>query len=70
MQPACVFIFDKKLVEKLSRPERHEIYDVVRRGPAQLARLRHPRLLEIHSVCERSEREHVMHLMPLADDVA
>lgn len=47
-QQCTAFVFDKRQMERYSKAERELIYDVLRKGPATLTKLRHPRLLEIH----------------------
>jgi SCY1-like protein 2 len=49
-QTYSAFVFDKKHVERFAKHEQAQIMDVLKKGAASLARLRHPRVLEIHQV--------------------
>lgn len=56
----AVFILEKKCrqIEKLPRKEREPFLEVLRQGPLQLSRLRHPRLLTIDHQLEESKYAH------------
>ncbi|VDO06048.1 unnamed protein product [Rodentolepis nana] len=46
-EPATVWIFEKKLVDRFSKRERELIIDKLKQGVATLTRLRHPRILSV-----------------------
>lgn len=46
-EPATVWIFEKKLVDRFSKRERELIIDKLKQGVANLTRLRHPRILSV-----------------------
>lgn len=53
-QEASIFVFEKRQIERWSRQDRDEILNVLRRGVAQLTRLRHPQILVVHHPAEES----------------
>lgn len=53
-QEASIFVFEKRQIERWSRQDRDEILNVLRRGVAQLTRLRHPQVLVVHHPAEES----------------
>ena len=52
-----VFVLDKKCsaIEKLSKREKEMLMEALKLGPAQLSRLRHPRLLTVDHPLEESK---------------
>ena len=57
MQEVSVFMFDKKAPEfdKMPKKQREAVFDVMKKGPAHLVKLRHPRLLTIEHQVEESK---------------
>ncbi|RZF40005.1 hypothetical protein LSTR_LSTR002408 [Laodelphax striatellus] len=53
-QEAAIFVFEKRQVERWSKPDRDLLLETLRRGVAQLTRLRHPRVLTVHHQLEES----------------
>ncbi|KAM7532449.1 hypothetical protein Aperf_G00000133000 [Anoplocephala perfoliata] len=53
-EPATVWIFEKKSVDRFSRRERELIIDKIKQGVASLTRLRHPRILSVVHPLEES----------------
>ncbi|CAD5125987.1 DgyrCDS14167 [Dimorphilus gyrociliatus] len=51
---AAVWIFDKKLVEKYSKPDREIVISIIKRGVSQLTKLRHPKILSVMHPLEES----------------
>lgn len=47
-QDASVFLFDKKIAEKLHKPRRRELVtDILRNEIKHLTRLKHPKILKV-----------------------
>ncbi|XP_067937904.1 SCY1-like protein 2 isoform X2 [Watersipora subatra] len=44
---ACVFVFDKRDIEKLTKDDKKQIISSLRRGIQQLTKLRHPKILSV-----------------------
>ena len=57
LQACSVFLFSKQTpdFEKLHKREREQILEMLRKGPTQLVRLKHPRLLTIDHPLEESK---------------
>ncbi|XP_066927614.1 SCY1-like protein 2 [Clytia hemisphaerica] len=53
-QEVSVFIFEKSQIEKYGRRDKEEILDKMKRGPQQLIKLRHPRILTVQHPLEES----------------
>lgn len=53
-QDVSVFIFEKSAIDKYGRKDREEILDKMRKGPQQLTKLRHPRILTVQHPLEES----------------
>lgn len=53
-QEASIFVFEKKLLERWPRESRESILDSLKRGIAQLTRLRHPQVLIVQHPLEES----------------
>ncbi|XP_065070532.1 SCY1-like protein 2 [Rhopilema esculentum] len=53
-QEVSVFVLEKKLIDSYDKRERDPITEMFRKGPQQLAKLRHPRLLTIQHTIEES----------------
>ncbi|PAV55689.1 hypothetical protein WR25_03618 [Diploscapter pachys] len=53
-QPVAVWMFDKKDIEKWPKDDKEMFISVIKKGVAQLTRLRHPRLLIIEHPIEES----------------
>lgn len=53
-QEAAIFVFEKRQIEKWSRCDRDTMLDTLRRGIAQLTRLRHPQILTVQHPLEES----------------
>lgn len=53
-QEASIFVLEKKLLEKYSKKDRDQLVEVLRRGIAQLTRLRHPQVLTVQHPVEES----------------
>ena len=47
-QEVSIFVFEKKIAEKVYKPKRREtVTELLRAGVKQLERLRHPRILQV-----------------------
>jgi len=53
-QEVSVFVLEKKLIDSYDKRDREPILEVFRKGPQQLAKLRHPRLLTVQHTLEES----------------
>jgi len=53
-QPASVFVFEKSLLDRFDKQEKELLLDLVRKGVAQLTRLRHPQILTVQHPLEES----------------
>ena len=53
-QEAAIFVLEKKQLEKYSKKDRDIIIDVLKKGVAQLTRLRHPQVLTVQHPLEES----------------
>lgn len=53
-QEASIFVLEKKLLEKYSKKDREHVVEILRRGIAQLTRLRHPQVLTVQHPVEES----------------
>jgi SCY1-like protein 2 len=53
-QEASIFVLEKKLLEKYSKKDKDQLVEVLRRGVAQLTRLRHPQILTVQHPVEES----------------
>lgn len=56
-QPASIFLLEKRQLDKWSKTEREHIIEVVKKGVAQLARLKHPQMLTVQHTLEESRFE-------------
>ena len=52
-----MFMFDKKApeIDKLPKKQREAIFEMLKKGPTHLIKLRHPRLLTIEHQVEESK---------------
>lgn len=56
LQEVSVFIFEKKLADKLHKPKRRDtVSELLRNEVHQLIQLRHPRILKVHHQLEESQ---------------
>lgn len=53
-QEAAIFVFEKRHLEKFPRADRDVILETLKRGVAQLTRLRHPQILIVQHSMEES----------------
>jgi len=53
-QDAAIFVFEKKTLEKYSRKDKEIIIEALKKGAAQLTRLRHPKVLSVIQPLEES----------------
>lgn len=53
-EDAALFILEKKALEKLSKKDKEVLLEAIRRGVAQLTRLRHPSMLTVQHNLEES----------------
>ncbi|XP_050534793.1 SCY1-like protein 2 [Daktulosphaira vitifoliae] len=53
-QPASIFVLEKRQLEKWSKNEREHIIEFIKKGIAQLTRLRHPQILTVQHTLEES----------------
>lgn len=53
-QPASIFVLEKRQLDKWSKSEREHIIEVIKKGIAQLTRLRHPQILIVQHTLEES----------------
>ncbi|KAK3928134.1 SCY1-like protein 2 [Frankliniella fusca] len=53
-QEAAIFVFEKRHLEKFPKAERDLILETLKRGVAQLTRLRHPQILTVQHSMEES----------------
>ena len=56
LQEVSVFIFTKNApeVEKLPKDQREVLFEMLKKGPTFLAKLRHPKILTLHHTVEES----------------
>ena len=60
IQEVSVFIFEKKILEKMEKKSAEQILETMRSGPTHLARLRHPRVLVVQHPLEESRYEWIV----------
>ena len=53
-QEVSVLLFEKKAIDNYDKKEKEIILEMFRKGPQQLAKLRHPRLLTVQQTLEES----------------
>lgn len=53
-QPASIFLLEKRQLDKWSKTEREHIIEVIKKGVAQLSRLKHPQILTVQHTLEES----------------
>ncbi|CAL7949023.1 unnamed protein product [Xylocopa violacea] len=53
-QEAAIFVFEKRILDKFSRNDRELIIETLKRGVAQLTKLRHPQILTVQHPLEES----------------
>jgi len=53
-QSASIFVLEKRQLDKWSKTEREHIIEVVKKGVAQLTRLKHPQILTVQHTLEES----------------
>lgn len=53
-QEASIFVLEKKLLEKYSKKDKDQLVEILRKGVAQLTRLRHPQVLTVQHPVEES----------------
>lgn len=53
-QPASIFLLEKRQLDKWSKTEREHIIEVIKKGVAQLSRLKHPQVLTVQHTLEES----------------
>lgn len=53
-QEASIFVFEKRQLERWTKQDKDIILNSLKRGAAQLTRLRHPQILVVHHPCEES----------------
>ena len=49
-----MLLFEKKSIDNYDKKEKEIILEMFRKGPQQLAKLRHPRLLTVQQTLEES----------------
>ena len=49
-----MFVFEKKILEKMEKRSSELVLEAMKAGPTHLARLRHPRLLVVQHPLEES----------------
>ena len=55
MQEVSIFVFEKRIAEKLHKPKRREtVTELLRAGVKQLERYRHPRILQVPPTHQRA----------------
>lgn len=54
-QEVSVVVLEKKLLDKVDKRDREIIMETMKKGPLQLTRLRHPRLLVVQHPMEESK---------------
>ncbi len=54
LKDVSVFVLEKKLLDSYDKREREPILEMFRKGPQQLAKLRHPRVLTVQHTLEES----------------
>ena len=55
-QEAAVFVLEKKLLDKYPKKDKDQIIDVLRKGVAQLTRLRHPQILTVQVITDLTNK--------------
>ncbi|XP_043260358.1 SCY1-like protein 2 [Colletes gigas] len=53
-QEAAIFVFEKRVLDKCSKNEKEVILETLKRGVAQLTKLRHPQILTVQHSLEES----------------
>ncbi|XP_003697658.1 SCY1-like protein 2 [Apis florea] len=53
-QEAAIFVFEKRILEKFSKSDKELILEILKRGVAQLTKLRHPQILIVQHPLEES----------------
>ncbi|XP_003493344.1 SCY1-like protein 2 [Bombus impatiens] len=53
-QEAAIFVFEKRILDKFSRNDKELILETLKRGIAQLTKLRHPQILTVQHPLEES----------------
>ena len=53
-QDAAIFLFEKRVLEKMSKRDKELILEALRKGASQLTRLRHPKILQVMQPLEES----------------
>lgn len=53
-QEAAIFVFEKRILEKFSKSDKELILETLKRGVAQLTKLRHPQILIVQHPLEES----------------
>lgn len=53
-EPAAVFLFEKRVLDRWSRPDRDRMLELLRHGVCQLTKLRHPIVLTVQHPLEES----------------
>ena len=54
-QEVSLVVFEKRVVDKVDKRDREIIMETMKKGPVQLTRLRHPRLLVVQHPLEESK---------------
>ena len=60
MQDVSVFVLEKKILDCYDKRDREAIIETFSKGPQQLAKLRHPRLLTVQHIIVESR--YVVHV--------
>jgi SCY1-like protein 2 len=63
-------IFEKKQLEKLSKPDQEQALKLLRRDPSNLSKLRHPYILQVHSALEETKSQLVFQTEPILASLA
>ncbi|OAD56643.1 SCY1-like protein 2 [Eufriesea mexicana] len=53
-QEAAIFVFEKRILDKFSKSDKESILETLKRGVAQLTKLRHPQILTVQHPLEES----------------
>ena len=55
IKEVSLVVFEKKLLDKVDKRDRDTVMETMKKGPVQLTRLRHPRLLVVQHPLEESK---------------
>ncbi|XP_065092305.1 SCY1-like protein 2 [Ochlerotatus camptorhynchus] len=69
-QEASIFLLEKRLLERYSKEDREEIFEIVRRGVTQITKIRHPQVLTVQHPLEESRESFAFATEPVYASLA